>query len=84
MVLGHVTSSSAMIMMDVFTFGIASQTWIRLFAIETWKIRIFAASRDFTNVTSFWYLSDVVTKRSSYGRHARMLWMDSLNSSKLL
>ena len=64
-VLGHVTSSSAMMMKDVLTLGIASQTWIRLFAMGTWKIRIFEASKVFTKLASFWYLSTVVTNKSS-------------------
>ena len=61
---GHVTSSSAIITMSVSTCGIASQTWIRLLAIGTWNTRMFDESRDFTKVSSLWYLSEVVTRRS--------------------
>ena len=42
------------------------------------------ASRVLTKVLSRSYLSVVVTRRSSYGWQARMLWRDSLSSSKLL
>lgn len=33
---------------------------------------------------SFWYLSEVVTRRSSYGWQAKILCKDPFNSSKLL
>lgn len=45
---------------------------------------MFEASNVLTKLISLEYLSDVVTRRSSKGWQARMLWMDSLNSSKLL
>lgn len=81
-VFGHVTSSSAMIVIGVLTSGIATQTWRRLFAIGDSKTRMLVDSKVFLNDFSFEYLSEVVTSRISRGLQARMLKSESLSSSK--
>lgn len=82
---GQVTSSSAMIVIAVFTLGRASQTCSRLFAIGVNRTRmVLGVDRVLASFSSAACLSAVVTRISSYGRQARMLSSEGRSSSKTL
>jgi len=72
-VLGHITSSSAMTVIEVLTKGIAVQTWRRLLATGLLRTLIFLA---FIDLQSFWrasYGCFVVTIKIRDGLQANML-----------
>lgn len=62
---GQVTSSSAMMVISVFTFGSASQTCNRLLAIPVYSTRTFGVDRVFASFSKAKNLSAVVTRISS-------------------